>query len=425
MEKLLNTVLWILLVIFVAMIGWNKYEENYMAKPFAQPEEHAPPLFKVGTRLEDKPDPWLEQHFSNLKAPIPAQGPAPEGWTEVEASLDPSSCGVCHPQQLADWQGSWHAGAMGPGIMGQLVDGSDKFVAECQRCHAPLTEQHARMADGAENPHYDEALRASAVSCAVCHVRSHQRFGPPAKGEPIEDPPHDGFVAQEQYRQAKFCQTCHDFPDGWKRLGDKLVQETYAEWRHTDYSTSDVTCQSCHMPEGRHLFKGIHDPEITKKAFEATAEVVDPGTAVLKPVTAKLTITNVGAGHRFPTYTTPQVTLIIEQLDASGQPIEGTRQEGYVARRLTPDVSTELYDTRLLPEQSFDLNYSAALAEGAVALAARVEIWPDEAYRRFYEIKLKKPEDFPQGKAMLEQALQASIDSRYVAWERTLELSGS
>src|SRR5947207_1831694 len=86
------------------------------------------------------PSPWLLAHFASPLAP---QGAPPSGWSALEASLDPAKCGSCHPQQYADWKESWHANAMGPGVLGQLMDGdgtADATVRQCQACHAPLAE---------------------------------------------------------------------------------------------------------------------------------------------------------------------------------------------------------------------------------------------------------------------------------------------
>ena len=128
-------------------------------------------------------------------------------------------------------------------------------------------------------------------------------------------------------------------------------------------------------------------------------------------------MTNTGAGHRFPTYTTPTVLIVFEQLDEAGTPIEGTRQEGHISRRITPDLQKELWDTRLLPGEEFTMVYRAELRENARGLDARVEIWPDDGYTRFYEIKLKKPENHPEGKEMLEEALRRSKEARFIAWQ--------
>src|SRR3970040_1374957 len=62
---------------------------------------------------------FLERHWTR---PIPPQGSPPARFSDVERSLAPGSGGVCHPAQPADWRTSLHAGAMAPGLAGQLVE---------------------------------------------------------------------------------------------------------------------------------------------------------------------------------------------------------------------------------------------------------------------------------------------------------------
>lgn len=422
MEKTLNSVLWALLLGFGLYMAAKYYQDHIQPHPFVQPSHSAPPLFKLAEQAPDGQSPWLAQHFPGL--PLPAQGEAPAEWSELERSLDPASCGACHAKQYAEWKDSWHAHAMGPGMVGQLVDmDKPKQLRACQSCHAPLEEQQPVLADGTANPVAQEALRSTGVSCAACHVRGHTRSGPPKPDGSTATEPHGGFVAQAEFQDAEFCRTCHDFKPGQKGLNDKLFQETYAEWRHTEYAAQGVTCQSCHMPEGSHSFKGVHDPDMVRRAFTAEAQLTEPGDGLLTPMTATLQVTNTGAGHRFPTYTTPVVALVVEQLDAAGQVLEGTRQEGYVARKLKPDLTEERFDTRLMPGESFALLYSASRHGDAVSVRARVEVWPDEAYRINYEIWLRKPETRPNGAEMLREAMQSATDSRFVAWEQTLPLA--
>ena len=452
LERMINTVLWIVLIGFIGAAAKHYFGNNLAPKQFEQPETHAAPLYKVEAKVEDATDEqvaWIRQHFDN---PLPAQGEAPEHWTEVEASDAPKDCGVCHPQQLTDWSQSWHAMGMGPGMMGQLVewDGDkDGMVKACQSCHANQNEQYPRI-DGQENPHFDAAQREAGLTCVGCHVRGHERFGPPTEDNPVveetdgadtdaEDTddavddsddsddeaarqPHDGFTARDEFSDGLFCAQCHDFRKGQLSLEDKLLQETWQEWRRTEYAEQGISCQDCHMPEGRHLWKGIHDEAMVRAAFTAVPQLLRDGTGMFDPLEASLVVTNVGAGHRFPTYTTPAVVLVFEQLDSSGNIIEGTRQEGYISRKVTPNLKVEEWDTRLLPGESFEMIYRAERAENAARLACRVEIWPDEQYRINYEIWLKSDERSDEGRAMLEEAMQAATDSRYTAWEGEVDL---
>ncbi len=402
------------------------------------PKPHAPPLRELPATVGPvEASDWLRAHFA---VPLAPQGPAPEGANALEARLDPEACGACHPAQLRDWSESWHAIGVGPGVLGQYLDWDgvdDAMVAKCNRCHAPLAEQQLRVQgeDGAwiDNPVAEPGARERGLTCAGCHVRGHTRYGPPPSREGlvpdadgrVSEGPHGGFVSRAEFQSPAFCKSCHDFTrksedDG---LHGKLLQETTEEWRRTPQAAAGQTCQSCHMPEGRHLWKGIHDPELVRAGVQIEATLGAPG-GWLSPVEAELRLVNVGAAHRFPTYTTPEVQLIMEQVDAEGAPLPDTREEHTVGRRVSPDLKVERFDTRLLPGEAASLVYRASRAGGAVALQARVEVWPDEAYRRFYEIKLKKPEDHANGAALLGEALRRSVESRYTLWEQRLALPG-
>jgi len=114
---------------------------------------------------------------------------------------------------------------MGPGVMGQLVEmwRSDPDTARlCLTCHAPLAEQ----APGSAN--YEARLAADGIVCAACHVRNHQRFGPPRRDGSTANStagplPHDGAVRTPAFRASEFCAACHQFePDGFA-LNDKLL----------------------------------------------------------------------------------------------------------------------------------------------------------------------------------------------------------
>ncbi len=365
----------------------------------------APPLRAPAVPIPPVSD-WLAGWFA---APLAPQGPAPHDWSAIEADLSAKACGACHVQQFLDWKESWHALGMGPGVAGQLLGAEAAALApKCQRCHAPLAEQVG--AGPAET-----ALRGEGLSCAGCHVRAWARAGPPLPpGTPaMTDAPHGGFVPRDEFQDGQFCASCHDFSPGQKALEGKLLQETWAEWSRTAYARDGVSCQDCHMEGGRHLWKGVHDPDMVRRAFTASVAWERQGGTLR----GTLVVTNTGAGHRLPTYSTPQLTLRMEQLDAAGAALPDTRTEGAIARRLRPDLKEELFDTRLLPGESHTLEYALALAPGAVAVRATVECWPDEGYRRFYAIEAEDPTRSEEARALLRTALARTEGSRFVAWE--------
>ena len=138
-----------------------------------------------------------------------------------------------------------------------------------------------------------------------------------------------------------------------------------------------------------------------------------------------MSLTNVGAGHRLPTYIEPVIALILEQADAKGKALEGTRIEGQIARKVTEEMDRELFDTRLLPGEAFTQSYTAARHPKAVSLLARVEVWPDEAYRLYFKKMLETPALKPEMPAVVkkvEEALRLDTESRYLLWEKKFAL---
>ena len=80
--------------------------------------------------------------------PVPPQGDPPASWSHLEASLLPEDCSACHPAQYEDWRTTVHSGAYSPGLSGQLVNWEQSAfgtVQSCLVCHAPLSEQSARL----------------------------------------------------------------------------------------------------------------------------------------------------------------------------------------------------------------------------------------------------------------------------------------
>jgi hypothetical protein len=221
--------------------------------------------------------------------------------------------------------------------------------------------------------------------------------------------PHDGFVSISAFEDGRFCAACHQFGADGYALNGKLLENTYAEWQASPYAKQGKQCQSCHMPERRHLWRGIHDPEMTQKGVtvETTPPTVHDGH-----VSARLTLTNSGTGHYFPTYVTPRVTMQIYQESAGKQPIEGTLQEKIIARQVSADLSKELSDTRLAPGEQMALNYIAPLHPDATAVMMRVRVEPDYFYTGLYRSLLDGHLNGKSAK-LIRSALKNSQGSAY------------
>jgi hypothetical protein len=359
---------------------------------------------------------FLDRHW---QLPIPPQGPAPAGWSEAEASLDPAACGACHPQQHAQWKGSLHAAAYSPGFAGQLIEGSLAAPAElrnCQTCHAPLSEQQPFDASGATNSAYDAELRQSGIVCASCHVRSHRRFGPARRAEiPEPDPiPHAGYEVRAEFEESRFCAPCHQFFDE-EGVAGKPIENTFVEWQQSPQAAEGRSCQSCHMPDRQHLWRGIHDPETVRAAIDVDLAIPKVEGDRLR---GALVLHSRDVGHAFPTYVTPRVFLALWQEDEDGEELPGTRLEAAIGREI--DFSTqpwsEVFDTRVAPGESVKLDYDVVRDPRAEVLVGRVTVDPDYHYRGVYAALLEGYTD-ADARSRIEEAYRRTTESSYVLSE--------
>jgi hypothetical protein len=373
----------------------------------------------------DDVDAFLKHHW---RLPVPPQGDPPSAFSPIEASLHPKECALCHRQQFEDWKTSVHSRSMGPGIYGQLLNMERKNPATytiCATCHTPLSEQIPHLKEGSEyhpNGAFDPTLQEAGLVCAGCHVRQHERFGPPRRPEVPTPPadvvqPHSGFTATTAFQRSEFCKPCHQFAEGAFALNGKLLENTFAEWQASPYAEEGVSCQSCHMPDRRHLWRGIQDPDMVRQAMTVSVSPLAPAYRPGDTLQATITVTNSGAGHYLPTYVTPKIFVQGDLLDTDGGVIADSFQEAVIGREIALNLSREVYDTRIAPKASLDFGYSMALPEIAATLRVRIVVHPDHFYQRFFEAVLKRDRG-SLGKAHLEAALEKTATSSFTVFER-------
>lgn len=373
---------------------------------------------------------FLERHW---RMPIAPQGLAPASFAPLERSLAPRDCGACHAVQYEDWRGSIHARSMGPGIAGQLVEMARRDPAgarACLVCHAPLAEQSplTRTAAGlTANPAFDPALQREGVVCATCHVRGHQRFGPPPRPDaqgrrvPRAQLPHNGATYTGAYERAEFCAACHQFGPSGPSLNGKPLENTYEEWRGSPAARRGLTCQSCHMPDRRHRWRGVHDPEMVKSGVRVTLGLDRPRYRPGQRLRATVTVASVNVGHYFPTYVTPQVVVRAVLVGTDGQPIPSTVQEGIIGRQVPLDLSREIADTRIPPGGRFVLRYERELDEPGLGLRVTVTVYPDHFYTGFFAALLETGPG--AGEADIREALDATRRSPFEIFARDVPLT--
>jgi len=349
--------------------------------------------------------------------PVPAQGSAPGAWAPLERSLDPASCGTCHPQQYKDWQTSLHSRAVSPGLVGQLITYDVPSATSCLNCHAPLAEQQQAFAQAQHaNPVHEPAaggLASRGIVCAACHVRQHRRYGPPQRdtgfvGPSYPDASHDGVLRSAEFERSLFCAACHQFDQAYA-INGKPLENTLVEWQASPAAAQGKHCQSCHMPDRRHLWRGIHDPAMVESGLTAEFPIAQRR--------ARFRLTNTGVGHAFPTYVTPKVWLKGVGLDKQGQPIADTQVAYVVQRRVefANDVWVERFDTRLLPGESVTLTVSWP-STGRVRFW--LEVHPDDFYDHdVFDALLKRHPADSRVATLIKKADQAARASRYRLFE--------
>jgi len=378
---------------------------------------------------------FLEQHW---QAPIPPQGKPPARFSPLEASLDPESCAACHRLQYDDWKGSLHSRSMGPGVMGQtleLIQDDPSTALLCYGCHAPLAEQQEKIhrkrgtrSRFQRNPGFLAPQQAKGLTCAACHVRKHERYGPPKRDGSLENSrpalqlPHGGAIRTPAFERAEFCKGCHQFePDGYA-LNGKLLENTYNEWKEGPYGLEGRACQSCHMPDRRHLWRGIHDPEMVKQGVTVHLALDKPRYQVGEQLRATITLTNSGVGPYFPTYVTPKVMVQFELTDSEGTMVRGSFQKERLGREVTLDLSQEVFDTRIPPGKSHSVSYVRTISQSGLRLRASIVVSPDDFYIRFFEGIIPKAKT-RKATALLREALGAARKSTFMLFEKEVVLS--
>jgi hypothetical protein len=223
--------------------------------------------------------------------------PVPQYDNPGYSLMDPTSCGLCHPEQLSDWQGSpmnnagvntWvhdiYAGNGSPGGMGGFVYLRDSVWAdsnpasECSSCHQPeswIPEPFTAL-EGPDDPGYPSEHAMHGISCDVCHKVAdvdvskinHPGIYPEAVTftKPYDEQVQYGILGDATYHNpmmgpsyqpqlvAEVCGTCHqdkNDPHEDESFDGIISEPTYIEWVESPYgnpnSESYATCLDCHM----------------------------------------------------------------------------------------------------------------------------------------------------------------------------------
>ena len=332
---------------------------------------------------------------SYWQQPIPLQGKLQSDLPDILTNLSPANCGACHSIQYQYWRKSFHAKATGDGLLGQLYAFDTDTQLDCLKCHSPRQEQINQLLNlsGARSSSHG-------IDCASCHVRKHIRHS----SRDIPSTPHGAVKGLPIFKKSEFCKSCHQFDDTGEVVNGKPLENTFVEWQASLQAKQGKQCQSCHMPDKKHLFRGIHDPDMTRTGLGVKLQRTE------KKLILKLG--NTGAGHALPTYITPRINVLIT--GSKGKSLRYTIQR----KMAWDEVSgwSEISDTRLFPKQWETLSLKLGQDETAKIV---VKVEPDYDYhKRIYPKLLNVLSDDlkPDQKSQLKNALKNSGKSAYILY---------
>ncbi|MBC8203705.1 MAG: hypothetical protein H8E91_07745 [Planctomycetes bacterium] len=267
--------------------------------------------------------------------------PVPQYDNPGYSLMDSASCGLCHPEQLSDWEDSpmqragintWvhdiYAGNGSAGGMGGFVYLRDSVWAEsnpaseCSSCHQPeswIPEPFTAL-EGPDDVGYPSEHAMHGISCDVCHKVAdvdvskinHPGIYPGAVTftRPYDEQVQYGLLGDATYHNpmmgpsyqpqlvAEVCGTCHqDKNDPHENESfDGIVSEpTYIEWIESPYGDPNsgmyATCLDCHMlPNDSTNACEVLYPPLEREAGSLRSHMILGSTATYLDNSAELLI---------------------------------------------------------------------------------------------------------------------------------------
>jgi hypothetical protein len=279
-----------------------------------------------------------------------------------------ADCGECHVDQYRDWKGSAHSRAHHDGIYRAFAElareeGGEDLYRFCSSCHAPLavaTKQEGWLKD--EGVTCDVCHNVSAIrnlhdgggkNCSIVLEEDDFRYGP--LDDPVENPAHES-KGSAIHRKAELCSACHTLIHPHNGL---VIENTYSEWKKSEYAKAGIQCQDCHMRTVEQALEVARTmkpakvpgrtteddkrPDVKAHLFvgaNTNGEIVGLGSRHVEQARARLrgaarldlelgdgkivvSVTNISAGHAIPTSITElrQVWIDLSVTDASGKEV--------------------------------------------------------------------------------------------------------
>ncbi|MDX8413197.1 MAG: multiheme c-type cytochrome [Mariprofundales bacterium] len=374
---------------------------------------------------------WLADHWDQPQA---TTSMPPNHWSALERNLHPEACAQCHQQQFNDWKFSRHAHAFSPGLVGQFAGMGTDDANDCLTCHTPLAEQkfnsnsmrRQSLADLRDHPlGFDPygnvnavatPLTHAGVTCASCHVRGWQRFGPPVRGSMktghIKRAIHGGFTAKKEYLSSQFCASCHQFPQSYA-INGKPLENTLFEWKQSRFARENISCQQCHMPNRKHEFRGVHDAKMVLSGLKIESRALAHG--------AVLSIHSIAIGHAFPTYVTPRVIITAKALNNNNKELKHWR---WIIERQVEYSNgwQETRDNRIMPDETRDFIVEHA-PDTTSTIHFVITIIPDHFYKGVYRSLLDNGDTKDPARTLLQRALDDANANDYQLFSVDLSIS--
>ena len=180
------------------------------------------------------------------------------------------------------------------------------------------------------------------------------------------------------------------------------------------------------MPSRRHLWKGIHDPEMVKGGVRVEAKMKNVSATTAGPIEIEIKLTNAAVGHKFPTYITPKVFVRAALQTKTGETLSGTLHEATIGwdARAVGGQWREFFDTRIPPGESSTHTFQWNRPEAAQVVRAWVEVHPDHFYHvHFYPAYLSSGALSPEGRRLIEKARRESGRTSFILFDKQIPLN--
>lgn len=201
-----------------------------------------------------------------------------------------SYCGNCHQAEYQQWrlgpgtdggQGTMHfLSALDPMYVAMKTLVPPELLFFCQGCHEPNTVWGMNSWIN-EIPQAREVNVEEGTNCLSCHLSGNT------------------VATSTELKESVFCASCHNEASG--------AVNTYTEWL-IDYGAKK-SCQSCHMPDGKHTWLGANSLAFLKNSV--TLEVAASNKETVKAV-VKLKPKEVG--HSVPSSVVRKLILEVKLL---------------------------------------------------------------------------------------------------------------